>query len=399
LGKTSGNIILFAFLLLLSYEASSQVITGVIIDRDSKYPLKYANVYIKNTNIGTVSNNDGKFNFPKPLLKITDTLVISHVGYATFYYSTFDCSIDTTIVFELIPIAINLPEISIAPFDFCKTLSILKNTISVGKKTYPFNTDGFFRQILIENDTIKEIVELSVTNYYDYKKNSYQLKILQGKSLNKEATISYVNLVNNYIKAHDISFTLPDFLDKNRCDKFDFALLGFSKYDSLNICELKITNKNEKTSKLSFAKISVDIDKGTPIYMTVFFKPDKKPNTPLLLGDYNVVSIDSSFYSSGFRIIDNHLVMLYSSMYLKTTFSKKSTGQLLHQTLIISFVNNEFAFENACSFDNSTTYNQHLPLYKQVFIDNDNWEGIPFWEIEKEFLNLPLLNKFNLKTE
>jgi hypothetical protein len=65
--------------------------------------------------------------------------------------------------------------------------------------------------------------------------------------------------------------------------------------------------------------------------------------------------------------------------------------------LIISFVNNEFNFENVYSFENSTTHKSYVPIYQQVLIDNDNWKDIPFLEIEKEFLILPFSNNFNLK--
>lgn len=47
-------------------------------------PIENASVYIKSTAIGTVTNADGNFSLRVPKENVTDTLVVSSIGYSTF---------------------------------------------------------------------------------------------------------------------------------------------------------------------------------------------------------------------------------------------------------------------------------------------------------------------------
>lgn len=56
------------------------LLTGSIVEESG--PLPGANIVLKGTTIGTSTNFDGKFEFPKPL-KEGDILVVSYLGYVT----------------------------------------------------------------------------------------------------------------------------------------------------------------------------------------------------------------------------------------------------------------------------------------------------------------------------
>lgn len=53
-------------------------VTGVVIDADDPKEIPYANIRVKGTNFGTVSNSEGNFSI---LMGLGDTLVFSYVGY------------------------------------------------------------------------------------------------------------------------------------------------------------------------------------------------------------------------------------------------------------------------------------------------------------------------------
>ena len=69
---------LLFFSLLFSKEESS--IRGVILDYSNQKPIPGANIYIKNSDIGTVSNELGAFSLPIDNLKINE-VKISMIGY------------------------------------------------------------------------------------------------------------------------------------------------------------------------------------------------------------------------------------------------------------------------------------------------------------------------------
>ena len=86
--------------------------SGRIIDSESKEVLPFANIILKNRDIGTNSNQDGLFTF-KNLENNDDTLVISYLGYSLREFSIKDFVPGSFNNFELNPIKQFLPTIEI----------------------------------------------------------------------------------------------------------------------------------------------------------------------------------------------------------------------------------------------------------------------------------------------
>lgn len=57
-------------------------IAGRILNSSSREPISYANIGIRNSNVGTISNADGSFSLIVPRKLSNDTLVISSLGFA-----------------------------------------------------------------------------------------------------------------------------------------------------------------------------------------------------------------------------------------------------------------------------------------------------------------------------
>lgn len=60
-------------------------VRGMVKSEEDKSPLPGVNIYLKGTEIGTVSDADGKFEFPRKL-KAGDVLVFSFIGLETHEY-------------------------------------------------------------------------------------------------------------------------------------------------------------------------------------------------------------------------------------------------------------------------------------------------------------------------
>ena len=70
---------------LLCFQSSAQVeLKGKIVDFLTYAAVENANIYLENSTIGTVSNTDGNFVLVVPQAHISDTLVISSIGYKSF---------------------------------------------------------------------------------------------------------------------------------------------------------------------------------------------------------------------------------------------------------------------------------------------------------------------------
>lgn len=76
---------------------------------DDQAPLAGVNIYLKNSTVGTISDDKGAFTFPKKL-NAGDTVVFSFIGYKTTDYviqrnqAEVNMSIDIGLVFDEIVI-------------------------------------------------------------------------------------------------------------------------------------------------------------------------------------------------------------------------------------------------------------------------------------------------------
>jgi hypothetical protein len=61
--------------------AESFYISGIIIDDDSREPLPFATISLKNSGKGTVTNNNGEFGLKISRESLTDTLSVSYLGF------------------------------------------------------------------------------------------------------------------------------------------------------------------------------------------------------------------------------------------------------------------------------------------------------------------------------
>lgn len=66
--------------LLAKTTTNERTIKGLVSNEDG--PLPGANIILKGTKVGTVTNEDGKFTFPKKL-KTGDILIFSYLGFET----------------------------------------------------------------------------------------------------------------------------------------------------------------------------------------------------------------------------------------------------------------------------------------------------------------------------
>lgn len=92
------SIILFLFLLVPIFSQIRQI-SGIVRDSETKSPLPSANVFIKNTDIGTSTDEDGKF-IILGKFSVDDTLMITYLGYKKYFKKISDV-INGVIVAEL----------------------------------------------------------------------------------------------------------------------------------------------------------------------------------------------------------------------------------------------------------------------------------------------------------
>lgn len=78
------HIILFLALLFLGGRLNGQVVQGYVIDSLTRQGVPFANIGVLHKNVGTVSNEAGKFKLDVTGMHTADTIKISCIGYKDF---------------------------------------------------------------------------------------------------------------------------------------------------------------------------------------------------------------------------------------------------------------------------------------------------------------------------
>ena len=178
--KTFKHISLIAAVLLLAFMAQTAsagnltrdkknvqqnliVIKGKVIDSESRSPLVFATVAIKESNVAIVTNIDGEFTLKVSDVSNSKTLEVSYVGYKnkTILLSELkDNGSKNVIALESAPIPIK--EIVVKPLD---PVSIVQKAISNISKNYesvPNLMTAFYRETIRKNRTYVSIGEAVV---------------------------------------------------------------------------------------------------------------------------------------------------------------------------------------------------------------------------------------------
>ncbi|MBN2166114.1 MAG: carboxypeptidase-like regulatory domain-containing protein [Marinilabiliaceae bacterium] len=103
----------FCILIPSTITAQQKNISGVVIDATNNDPIPMANIYIKNTTIGTTSNIKGQFSLIN--IPLNDSLIISSLGFKPRSIHPKNCNENLKIT--LIPVSFNVNEIKVIPKD------------------------------------------------------------------------------------------------------------------------------------------------------------------------------------------------------------------------------------------------------------------------------------------
>ena len=160
------NYLLGFFLLLITFSGFCQpniVVSGRIIDKQSGLGIPYAHIYIQNTSIGTISNQEGYFKLSLWAENKNETIVFSSVGYNRVGLNL--SSLNTTdLVVSLVESNLELKEVVVTPIDEARIL--VKQAISNINNNYPQKAHsfrGFYRSVVKLNNNPYYITEASLS--------------------------------------------------------------------------------------------------------------------------------------------------------------------------------------------------------------------------------------------
>jgi hypothetical protein len=173
-------LIILTLALPITGLSQNLTISARIQDSETLEQLGFASVGIKGVPIGTISNDQGEFDFHFPSQYRNDILVISMMGYKNFEAPVWTLLDNPTLRINLDKSSIELQEIVVS--DTLTGGDILRVALSRIEQNYPmepFMMEGFYRDIKKVGGTYISLLEAAVKIYdenYEEPRNKFKLR-------------------------------------------------------------------------------------------------------------------------------------------------------------------------------------------------------------------------------
>ncbi len=371
------NLILFITFLLFAICAFSQSITGTVVDSETKQSLMYANISVKGKNIGTITDSTGHFELLRKNLSKSDTLVFSYLGYSVKPLLAKDFLDGKTAVCELSPFAETLQDVDVYPFTYCQIAHKYDSIIRISRNLPAFNTTTVFRQLIVENDTIRNIHEITLLTYNNYSEDVFQCKVIGEKSYScNNLGVSPPNII--YVaKLLDLN-TYKRLLVEKNCDKYNYEIAERFGKDTISVVVTPM--KKSQESRFDYAQIVFDTVRGIPLS----YSSRSKQNIVSSKAKYRFFDCYETDHSQ-YAYVGNRLLMRFSSVLEDQHY--KIGKRVMHRQKYCTYENVSFNFDNVVRLEESECYNHMDASYFKYFDgkDCDRWAGLSLDELKNMF--------------
>ncbi len=278
----------FAFLGILQLHGQS--VSGWVKDIETMEPLPFATVGVKGTTLGTITNEEGYFEFR--VNSIEGELVFNFMGYEPLI-KPISSFLDEGRAATLKPTSITLDELVIRPLspeDYIKR--VVKNQINALPQQ-PYSANAYYREKFKENDGYiaynEGIFKFHFPTYQDSLANQYQLclyetaenpqemQFLKRKTDKKEERKrkkaakkgeeyedDAKDLINvsfggpNEILASQMGEEVDDFLDSTKFRKFRYEFGTPRKYQGRELMVINFRSRGKTDHQKTDGKIYID---------------------------------------------------------------------------------------------------------------------------------------------
>lgn len=151
--KLVSIIIGLLLLPVMAYYEKSIEIKGSVLDAIERAPLKDSHIYVKGTNIGVVSDDNGEFAIQVPLIYIYKPIIVSYVGYANYEEKIHKIQGDE-IQIVMQPAVVVLNEITVMPGKALLVDQAIDRVLAEYNDQEAMLTDFYSTLFLIDKDLL-----------------------------------------------------------------------------------------------------------------------------------------------------------------------------------------------------------------------------------------------------
>jgi len=243
-------------------------IKGKVIDAESRAPLVFATVAVKETNVAIVTNIDGEFTLKIGDLATSKTLEVSFVGYKNKTIPISDLKDNgpkNIIALEAAPIPIK--EIVVKPLDQVSIVSKAISNIDKNYETVPNLMTAFYRETIRKNRTYVSIGEAVVEIFkapYDADLRFDGARIYKGR---KGADVQKMDTVLFKLQGGPVSVLDLDLakntesvLTREAMQNYDYTLTGVVEIDNKPHYVIDFKQKPSVEMPLFMGSLYIEMD-------------------------------------------------------------------------------------------------------------------------------------------
>lgn len=202
---------LFLLLVFLGFSfvglAQKILVSGKVLDKETKEPLTFASIGIKGKSVGTITNLQGEFDFHIPIELRNDFLVINMLGYKTFEAPVWTLLDINPLIIEIEKSTLLLNEVIIS--DSLTGGDILQIALSRIEENYPMTPYlmyGFYRDLKKVGGTYISLLEAAVKIYDDnYEEPRNKNKLRERVALQEvRRSLGYGSRFTNYFDQENL---------------------------------------------------------------------------------------------------------------------------------------------------------------------------------------------------
>jgi hypothetical protein len=230
--------VLFLLLFICSSAYAQKTIRGTVVDVQTQETLPAANILIKDTYQGTITNSTGNFSLTIPDSLLPATLLIRYIGYET-QNLTIDRNSSAKHNISLKPSVTEMQEIIVTDEDPGMRImrEVIKRKQQWRKQLETYSAEAYTRQTLSNDTAIVSITESVSEVFWDKQRGHREVQKSKRQTANIEAASNFAG----------VSY-LPNFYDDN-IEIAEFNMVGITHPDALDYYDFKLADQTSLDNK------------------------------------------------------------------------------------------------------------------------------------------------------
>lgn len=218
-------------------------LSGKVMDQKKKNPISYASISVLNKAIGTLTNSDGEFLLKLHPKYITDTLIISYMGYAQVLTPASRLLDDDLILMN--SVSIRIREVKITATTPEKLLNNIRANLDNNYSSHYKLMNAFYRETIKQNDNYINVSEAIIDILkapYNSARNDLA-RLVKGRQSPDVQPFEWVNFKlqgGPFTITHlDVVKVMETFIDLNYQHQYEYKITRVIWYNNIPVYVLE----------------------------------------------------------------------------------------------------------------------------------------------------------------